>query len=717
MARVTAILLTSVPERDPSASLEVLRTERTSLAEAGHTLDIAIVDQGFDEDARAALRSLEGDGVTVHLPDGDDRQQTVVAGTFALRSSDAELLLFLPAPTEMEPGTVARLLELTNAHGDVDALLPAQRVTGLARFGKPPTAFPDLGPREAIGQALYWIDASGPLPCTDAFFDKASMLVRRGAFEEAASSAGSTHSTLLDAISRAGGRGVYFPDVAVGSPADLPPEGTAAYGVQVRVGVGRGSDDGARTVRPSGGGVLRAWIGRIFGRDRANVEDQRRAFEGAEEVRAGKGSQALPLPASGGDGSAAPRFVQISASPRFEESIGAVVASPTLELEPLARALPAGRYYLRIIDPGSLEILERSVLITEAIAPEPAPEPAPASEPADLITSEQIEISPYRPGDEHSILRLWKKVFKQERDMALWRWLFTENPAGIHIMLARKKADNEVVAQFAGCQLRTQIRDEVHTFAQMVDSMSDPDVRQSLSRSGGIFTQTVLKYVETWGRPGEEPFGYGLPNRLAYRIGKRTQGYTDVCQLEWRVLPVAELPEREPAPEGVRVEVVEGRLHEDIDALWERFRKQYPVMTVRDTTYLEWRYLNHPEKHYKLVFVERDGKLVGFASTAPNFIGQSIFGVGDWMLDEGEEEAGRAMVAACEQLARESGMERILGSFVPIGSPADKLWESLGYPLEKSQWKWVGRIYDPERLNWDLMRTGFYLTIGDSDLI
>ena len=284
-------------------------------------------------------------------------------------------------------------------------------------------------------------------------------------------------------------------------------------------------------------------------------------------------------------------------------------------------------------------------------------------------------------------------------------------------MLARKKADNEVVAQFAGCQLRTQIRDEVHTFAQMVDSMSDPDVRQSLSRSGGIFTQTVLKYVETWGRPGEEPFGYGLPNRLAYRIGKRTQGYTDVCQLEWRVLPVAELPEREPAPEGVRVEVVEGRLHEDIDALWERFRKQYPVMTVRDTTYLEWRYLNHPEKHYKLVFVERDGKLVGFASTAPNFIGQSIFGVGDWMLDEGEEEAGRAMVAACEQLARESGMERILGSFVPIGSPADQLWESLGYPLEKSQWKWVGRIYDPERLNWDLMRTGFYLTIGDSDLI
>ena len=382
-------------------------------------------------------------------------------------------------------------------------------------------------------------------------------------------------------------------------------------------------------------------------------------------------------------------------------------------------SLPPGDYFVRAIDSESLAPRGIARLHVEAGAV-PAATPAPRAEEQEEkrppLTSADVEIGPYRDGEEHSIMALWKRVFGQERDMAMWRWLFPDNPAGMHIMLARNKATGEVVAQFAGMQLRVQVNGEQHTFAQMVDSMSAPETRQSLSRAG-IFTDTVLTYVDTWGKPGEETFGFGLPNRLAYRIGKRTQGYTDVCQLQWRARDISDIaPPADADDKGDIVVHVTDQLDPRLDELWQEVRNQFPVITIRDMVFLTWRYTRHPEKTYRFFIAERADKVVGFAVGAPGFIGQSIYAVGDWMPAEGEEEAGRCLIRACEQAARDSGMERILGSFTPAGCTADKLWEQAGYPSEESQWKWVGRIYDTDSLNWDVVRSGYYLTLGDSDL-
>jgi hypothetical protein len=54
-----------------------------------------------------------------------------------------------------------------------------------------------------------------------------------------------------------------------------------------------------------------------------------------------------------------------------------------------------------------------------------------------------LVIRPYRPGDEHAILRTFNLVFREvcgpgyvDRTLAQWRWAWLDNPIGHRISLA-----------------------------------------------------------------------------------------------------------------------------------------------------------------------------------------------------------------------------------------------------------------------------------------
>jgi hypothetical protein len=67
-----------------------------------------------------------------------------------------------------------------------------------------------------------------------------------------------------------------------------------------------------------------------------------------------------------------------------------------------------------------------------------------------------VEIGPYRPGDEHAILALFKLVFNVDRSMAVWNWQFRDCPQGIHAFVGRL-ADGTIVSQFTGLPVKTKV--------------------------------------------------------------------------------------------------------------------------------------------------------------------------------------------------------------------------------------------------------------------
>ncbi len=52
--------------------------------------------------------------------------------------------------------------------------------------------------------------------------------------------------------------------------------------------------------------------------------------------------------------------------------------------------------------------------------------------------------------------------------------------------------------------------------------------------------------------------------------------------------------------------------NEDFDILWEKIKTNNPIMTKRDSKFLNWRIKNHPKNHYKTFGAYLEDELVGY---------------------------------------------------------------------------------------------------------
>ncbi|MBI1852789.1 MAG: GNAT family N-acetyltransferase [Planctomycetes bacterium] len=324
----------------------------------------------------------------------------------------------------------------------------------------------------------------------------------------------------------------------------------------------------------------------------------------------------------------------------------------------------------------------------------------------------RFEIGPYRPGDEASIRRLFKKVFGKEKTREHWRWEFLENPAGTHIFLARDER-GEVVGQFASTPLRMKIGDEEHTFAMMVDNMTDPDCRQGL-RKPGLFASIVYAYVQHFGRVEHEALGFGLPNPPAYRIGKRLLGYSHIQDVVVHVKELEPAPPRLALPDSLEITVSESP-EPDHDHLWERARKRFPLVAIRDRRYLLWRYTHCPVATYAFVSARRYRELRALVVFKPSYIEHDAASVVDFVWAGDDVEALRSVLLHAETLARLARRPRI-EVMLPIYAAELDVLRSLGYRTEPSGFVLVGRTYHPP-LTLDWVRERWWYTFGDFDLV
>lgn len=333
----------------------------------------------------------------------------------------------------------------------------------------------------------------------------------------------------------------------------------------------------------------------------------------------------------------------------------------------------------------------------------------------DPIDLSDVEIGPYRPGDEHEILRVFEKVFGWRRSVEAWNWQYRDNPAGIHCFLARLP-DGQVLSQFTGIPRRVRVGDRDVCFSEIVDSFTDPDYRQGLKKPG-LFATTCYRYVDHYGRPDREIIMYGLPNPMAFRVGKALLGYVPFYKVELMTRDLQPDPgAAEPAPAGngrlMRVE----HPSEDTDALFERLAPRYGVLTVRRREYLDWRYARRPGVDYDIRELRAaSGELCGLIVLRHGWLDQPVSVIADWLVDR-EHPLSREAVRGAEALAARAGSTRIQ-AFFPPGSPESSGLAELGWRAEPSQWRLVARTYDRENLPLSWLKDSWYLTLGDFDIV
>ena len=325
-------------------------------------------------------------------------------------------------------------------------------------------------------------------------------------------------------------------------------------------------------------------------------------------------------------------------------------------------------------------------------------------------------IRPATVDDRGAILETFDLVFSEgnpryePRSPEVWDWTFVQNPAGMQAWVAVID-DGTVCAQFASIPERVRMCGRDTLYGQIVDSLAHPDHRAGLKRPG-LWVKTATLMVDHFGRPERDAFMYGYPVPHAFRIGQKFLGYHVIRTQLYLTLPTARtLVGGEP--EGL-VEEVTGFGGEAL-RLFERICPPDGAMAVRDAAFLKWRYVDHPLHTYRLGVVRAGGELRALAAFRCGEFSNTDQGLlVEWMVEPGDDEAARAILAWARDLARAAGQEQ-LGFLL---ADCDPWWlpiQRMGFEATRTKYSLVGRSFLPDHTP-DWLRSHWWITLGDTDL-
>ncbi|MCF8083212.1 MAG: methyltransferase domain-containing protein [Deltaproteobacteria bacterium] len=335
-------------------------------------------------------------------------------------------------------------------------------------------------------------------------------------------------------------------------------------------------------------------------------------------------------------------------------------------------------------------------------------------------------IRPYIKGDEHELLPLFNEAFNTRRGLDHWYWKYQNNPYGAHRIGVGISGEGDIVSQYAGypvpfCDTLSRPPKPVYFLTVHAgDTFTHPKIRRmGLGKTGLLARTTFYYYAEFL----EEfvPFAYGFNTAKIKKLGERYLGY--------RYGPPVTLWKRDrDAPlkagsllrkvwSGLKVEEVFS-VDGEWDEFFDRVCPSYGFLVKRDAQYLKWRYLNCPDRPYRIFAVRKRGKLTGWGVFLPRDDGLLW---GDALFDKDFPECVAVMLRRITD-GYVTGAKTIEGWFSPTPGWWSGRLTSMGFEpapepdgLTLCYRTFSNAVMDSDSVA-EKLDHSFYYTWGDSDL-
>jgi GNAT superfamily N-acetyltransferase len=314
----------------------------------------------------------------------------------------------------------------------------------------------------------------------------------------------------------------------------------------------------------------------------------------------------------------------------------------------------------------------------------------PVSWPDSTASRAEI-IREYRPEqDQPALSDLWSHVFGVTKGGQTVDWIFRSGPAGEAVRTVIE-VGGRIVAHAGVAPVRFMLGDRVVRGAYSVGAMTDPAVR-----GRGYFVR-IGRYL--YRRLEEEGFAFvaGFSNRNSCHLMTGPLGRSSVRPFPWsvRVLKPVSLVRsalgcsRAQAPppaatfvareeDGVEVSLAEPD-DPRIDTVWSRARPGVALGGIRDAAFSHWRFATRPDAGYRLLLAERAGVPAAYVVSRPlKLRGISALFLVDFVLADGEDNAGMVLLRALTGVAREEGAE-IMSALLPGSGPARRVLRKTGF--------------------------------------
>lgn len=202
-----------------------------------------------------------------------------------------------------------------------------------------------------------------------------------------------------------------------------------------------------------------------------------------------------------------------------------------------------------------------------------------------------------------SFLTLFKNVFGSEMsyEFLLWKYQGCE-----HFGIGFKR-DDELTAFYGGIPRDVLYRGEPLKAVQMTDVMVHPNERGAFTRKG-TFWKVASTYIGTKvGDRNPYPLAFGFPSYRHYLLGNRIGLYDSVdsiTELSWSSTPSNGLS-------FWKIRELKDSDMKYVPGLWDTMKEKFAdsVIGVRDSRWLQKRYLDHPENPYQILVLHKIWKI------------------------------------------------------------------------------------------------------------
>lgn len=201
--------------------------------------------------------------------------------------------------------------------------------------------------------------------------------------------------------------------------------------------------------------------------------------------------------------------------------------------------------------------------------------------------------------DYSAVSDLFAEVFNQTLSQSLWQWKYGEN-RGMAIVAWQ---DGKIVAHYGGVVRALSYFGTAKRGVQIVDVMVAKVARRALTRQGAYFLvgATFPEYYAGYGAP--ILLGYGFPTQRAMETAERLGLYAEVgkmVEIRWTT-------QAGHAFFRSHVRHLRAREKKPLEILWQQMRADFPqaILGVRDWSYIQHRYLAHPQRHYEILLISQ----------------------------------------------------------------------------------------------------------------
>lgn len=165
--------------------------------------------------------------------------------------------------------------------------------------------------------------------------------------------------------------------------------------------------------------------------------------------------------------------------------------------------------------------------------------------------------------------------------------------------------DNRTIGFFGGMPRAFSLRNQPVLGVQIGDTMVDPQQR-GVSTRKGPFMLAAAAYFEQMDtlHPGAQ-FAFGFPPERVLALGTRLGVYAQIDSISILIWPSLR-PKRQVCFKTRSINNWPmARRQQAISRLWAAMRPSWPdvLLPVKDASWLQYRYLDHPETKYELLLV------------------------------------------------------------------------------------------------------------------